>query len=308
MKKIWLIVLALVVTVSLGANPVAAQQQPSDPVVQQPLTDRQLRINANVADISNRHQQKIGAARHVAQANAATGVTQDVELYAQQVASDCMKAIQAYLESEGLVNCGQYSADSFVIGDQSTSSDVSPLALASDLTVYQGASKDTDGSIYYYAYWDWTNGMIYDALWDTYDLVSAQLHYDNGWRWRSMECQTWDQYGNETGFTDGNSWNTRGDGVTLRSDFWQGKIFNLYDQYNPVTYAYKTDTVRIAGWITPGSTATNEVKSDFEHNWRTIEWGASITSANFIDFNLQVQYTNAHYHWMRGSNAKAISK
>lgn len=310
MKRIWLFMLVLITVLTMGFGPDLAAARES----QQPLTDRQVRINANVAGIFSRRQQKIGEVRQVATKGEAMVDSQAVESYAQQIARDCVAEIDAYLKSEGLVDCGRYDGGSLIIGDESTgesgSSDFVINSLTSDLVVYQQAVKDLDGSIYYYAYWDWAPQYNYDLIWDTYDLVSAQIEDDDGWQWRSMECQTWDQWGVETGFTDGNPWNTRGDSVTLRDDFWMGKIFNLHDAWNPVLYSYKTDTVRIAGWITPGSTSTNRVRSNFEHNWKTfhLQPSASITSAQIVSFTLSVSYSNVHYNWQRGSNALEIQK
>lgn len=310
MKKAWILMLTLIIAVS-SVSVVSAQQETGAQIASQPLTDRQMKINTGIAEIDSRHNQRLGQMRRDVDAGRANLDAQDIGLFAQRVAKERMADISAYLKSEGLVECGRYEGDSLVIDEEYTSSDVEPYSLASDLTVYQQAVKDLDGSILYYAYWDWTptNG-IYDTFWDTYDLVSAQLESDYGWRWRSMECQTWDQWGNETGFTDGNSWNTRGDSVTLRDDFWNGKIFNLYDLWNSTFYTYKTDIVRISGWITPGTTPTNRVKSNFEHNWRTITIGgsASITSAQFVGFSLSVTYNNVHHNWLRGSNSVTIEK
>lgn len=310
MKKVLALTMALIIAVSLGSNPVVALQGQNTQVGKPPLTDRQVRINANVADISNRHLQRIGEMRLAAEVNNVTLDEQAAELNAQRTLKECLAEIKAYLKSEGLVECGKYDGESFVFGEESTSSVVSPMSMSSELTVYPDAVMDVDGSIYYYAYWDWTPQYNYDVFWDTYDLVSAQLESDNGWRWKSMECQTWDQNGNETGFTDGTAGNTRGDSVTLRDDFWQGKIYNLHDEWNPLMYRYKTDMVRIAGWINKGSTATNRVKTNFEHNWKTVtpSASASISSAQFVGFGLSVTYNTVHHNWLRGSNALTIPK
>ncbi len=288
--------LTLIIAVS-GVGVVSAQQKTGAKTASQPLTDRQMKINADIAEIDSRHNQRLEQMRRDANAGGADFTAQDIELLAQEVAKERVDEINAYLKSEGLVACGRYEGDSLVIGEEHTSSDVEPFSLASGLTVYQQAVKDLDGSIYYYAYWDWTpTDGAYDTVWGTYDLVSAQLESDDGWRWRSLECQTWDQWGNETGFTDGNSWNTRGDGVSLRDDFWNGKIFNLCDLCEPISNTYKTDMVRISGWVTPGSTPTNRVKSNFEHNWGNTATGlsASIASTSFDNFTLSVTYNNGN--------------
>jgi hypothetical protein len=217
--------------------------------------------------------------------------------------------METYLEEMGYYKVG-YEVDECgnIIEDR-----FDPLSISSDITVTQHAyaNPGNPNQFYYYNTWRWKNLIPYDSLWDTYDILSAQIRYDNGWRWTEMTVSTYDNWGNRTGRTDGNT--HTGNGVTLRNDFWNGKAYNIYDLSTwsqADVQTYKTKEMLLDGWIQAGSTSSNQVKSNFEHNWKesSLNLSANISQVSLSGFALNVSYSRVNKSWQRGSNALVINK
>lgn len=167
-----------------------------------------------------------------------------------------------------------------------------------------------------FSYWAWfySSTPILD-MWGDYDLLSMEMKNDNGWYWNNIKAAAMFNDKNmnpdnafEVGAADKHGI-VSGNRVSARADFWNGCIFNIQDQtIQGMVFLNGLSWLLMQGWLqTRGSSRTNYVKADFEHNYRRHIFDAVVVSGSSItDFNLNVTYSNQGGSWFRTSGSKIV--
>lgn len=160
--------------------------------------------------------------------------------------------------------------------------------------------------------WFSGNSPILD-MWGDYDLLSMEMKNDNGWYWNNISAMA---VFNDKNMNPDNVFDVgeadkyhviSGNRVSARSDFWNGCIFNIQDEtIQGMVFLNGLTGMIMQGWMqTRGSSRSNYVKADFEHNYRRHIFDAVVVSGSSItDFNLSVSYSNQGGSWFRTSGSR----
>lgn len=156
---------------------------------------------------------------------------------------------------------------------------------------------------------------ILDDMWGDYDLISMEMKNNNGWSWNNISTTVWvnDLADTGSGMTclgDADKYHViSGNYASARSDFWNGCIFNVKDK-NGQLFAVRVglSDILMVGWLqTRGNSRSNQVKADFEHNYKKNVFNFfSITGASIKDFNLQVSYSAEINRWSRTTGSRWV--
>lgn len=221
----------------------------------------------------------------------------------QELYDEWDKAIAEYFDSIGWVN----------VGVEESVDEIQPTSVNTDLEYTQSAwaSMDSPGQICYTCRYRWEAGMFLgnpDGNWQPQDLVATILRYDDGWRITKYDLKAYDMYMDVIGrvLYDNEQIAIETGATSFQGQQWvPGDSFAFYvkegyidDWLNPPVIV-----VDILAWIRPGSTSSNQIKSDYLHNWGlgginnvSVSWGG--ISAN---------YSGIVQDWTRGTPGLTIS-
>lgn len=279
----------------------------STPVMAAPATSEKDIENA-VQTISNEYRNEIadlmGKAGEVISQTASDRretLISEFRWKEQKLYDEWDKAIAEYFGSIGWVNIGVEERD-----------EAQPTSVNTDLEYTQSVwiSMDYPGQICYTCRYYWLGPLLGnpDALWKPQDLVSSMLRYDNGWRITKYDLKAYDAYMDVIGrVLYENEQIALETGVTsfLAQQWVPGDALVFYvneghsgDLFNPLVLV-----VDILAWIRPGSTSSNQIKSDYLHNWGlgainnfSVSWGG-----------LSASYSGIVQDWTRGTPGLTIS-
>lgn len=186
---------------------------------------------------------------------------------------------------------------------------------------YNASKKE----FYYFVEYDYTGKNLFGAYvglndeWGTYDLVSMQHRDEKNWYWNNIIVTAnlpKDLYGNSlVGKADKYKIIDKGIGgtsaVSNREDLWNGCIFNIKDA--EVKTPYFNSEIRfvtLEGWLrVSGSTKTTQVKSEYEHNYKTDTKSVSINASTLNNgtFGMTVNYSATIGKWRRSAGSRTCT-
>lgn len=221
-----------------------------------------------------------------------------------------LELVKKELENLDFINVEiNYDANSSDEAVDSISLLAAPTSLkVSSVIAYYPSTKE------FYYYVEYVIDLTDD--WDTYDFVSMQLKDENGWYWNDIIVTTFRRdYGFDVMSGKASKYGViSGNDVYCRADFWSGNVFAIRDGYRPTMFGTQSyiNKIIVQGWLqVTGSSTSNQVKSDFEHNYKYILpiFGAEVTSVNLDKptFKMSISYKNEQQHWAATAGSWAIS-